>query len=115
MGGACGPGRGGSGGSLQTERGERQLPGAEGGFGASDAPGSQGRAGTIGVRVAVALLDGYKRWISPLLPRACRFSPSCSQYARLAVLKHGVAKGSALAAWRVLRCNPFHPGGVDLP
>jgi hypothetical protein len=57
----------------------------------------------------------YKRWVSPLLPRACRFSPTCSEYARLAVSKHGVLYGSALAAARLGRCHPWHPGGIDLP
>jgi uncharacterized protein len=66
-------------------------------------------------RLLVALLGVYKRRISPLLPSACRFSPTCSEYARLALLKHGLWRGSALAAWRLLRCQPFHPGGIDLP
>lgn len=66
-------------------------------------------------RLLVALLEGYKRWVSPLLPPACRFVPTCSEYARLAVLEHGPARGAALALWRLLRCHPFHPGGVDVP
>lgn len=66
-------------------------------------------------RLAVALLGVYKRRVSPLLPRACRFSPTCSEYARLALLKHGFWRGSLLAAGRLLRCQPFHPGGIDLP
>lgn len=66
-------------------------------------------------RLLVALLGVYKRRVSPLLPRACRFSPTCSEYARLALLKHGFWRGSALATWRLLRCQPFHPGGIDLP
>jgi putative membrane protein insertion efficiency factor len=66
-------------------------------------------------RLAVLMLEVYKRRVSPLLPAACRFTPTCSEYARLALLKHGLARGSALAAWRLLRCQPFHPGGVDLP
>jgi putative membrane protein insertion efficiency factor len=67
------------------------------------------------VRLLVALLDLYKRRVSPLLPPACRFTPTCSEYARLALLKHGLARGLTRAAWRLLRCQPFHPGGVDLP
>jgi uncharacterized protein len=63
----------------------------------------------------VAALEAYKRWISPLLPRACRFSPTCSEYARLAVLKYGLWRGGARAMGRLLRCHPFHPGGIDLP
>jgi len=66
-------------------------------------------------RLVVALLVGYKRWISPLLPRACRFAPTCSEYARLAVLRHGVLRGGAMAAWRLCRCQPFALGGIDLP
>lgn len=66
-------------------------------------------------RLAVWLLGAYKRRVSPLLPRACRFSPTCSEYARLVYLKHGFWRGSALTANRLLRCNPFHPGGIDLP
>ncbi|HKV10651.1 MAG TPA: membrane protein insertion efficiency factor YidD [Thermoanaerobaculia bacterium] len=66
-------------------------------------------------RLMVALLGVYKRRISPLLPSACRFSPTCSEYARLALLKHGFWRGSFMAAGRLLRCQPFHPGGIDLP
>jgi hypothetical protein len=65
--------------------------------------------------VIAAALGAYKRWLSPLLPRSCRFAPTCSEYARLAVLEHGALAGGALAVGRVLRCHPFHPGGVDLP
>ncbi len=66
-------------------------------------------------RLLVYLLELYKRRVSPLLPRACRFSPTCSEYARLALLKHGLWRGGLLAAGRLLRCQPFHPGGIDLP
>lgn len=66
-------------------------------------------------RILSECLRLYKQWISPLLPRACRFSPTCSEYARLAVVKHGALRGSLLAAGRLLRCQPWHPGGVDLP
>jgi uncharacterized protein len=66
-------------------------------------------------RLLVFLLELYKRRVSPLLPRACRFSPTCSEYARLALLKHGLWRGSLLATGRLLRCQPFHPGGIDLP
>lgn len=67
------------------------------------------------IRLLVALLDFYKRRISPLLPRSCRFTPTCSEYARLALLQHGLVRGLALTAGRLLRCQPLHPGGVDLP
>ena len=66
-------------------------------------------------RPLVVLLEVYKRRISPLLPPSCRFTPTCSEYARLALLKHGLARGLTLTAWRLLRCQPLHPGGVDLP
>lgn len=59
------------------------------------------------------LIRGYQRFISPALPPSCRFYPSCSTYALEAVAKHGLLRGSWLAAWRLMRCHPFHPGGVD--
>ena len=59
------------------------------------------------------LLKGYKKLISPYLIRSCRFHPSCSAYAIDAVEEFGAIKGSALAMWRVLRCNPFSRGGYD--
>jgi uncharacterized protein len=64
-------------------------------------------------RCALWILQGYKRWISPLLPPACRFVPTCSEYAMEAVEKHGVLGGAVRAAWRVLRCNPLSRGGYD--
>ena len=64
-------------------------------------------------RVLLAMLRFYKRSISPLLPNACRFTPTCSEYAMEAIQKHGVLKGTGLAIWRVLRCNPFCKGGYD--
>jgi len=65
--------------------------------------------------VLLQLLRLYKRLISPLLPRSCRFEPSCSEYARLAILKYGALRGSFKAMGRLLRCHPFHPGGIDRP
>ena len=55
----------------------------------------------------------YKRFLSPLLPAACRFHPSCSSYALQALHKHGALRGVRLTVWRLLRCQPFHPGGFD--
>ncbi|MGH9868631.1 MAG: membrane protein insertion efficiency factor YidD [Candidatus Polarisedimenticolia bacterium] len=66
-----------------------------------------------GQRAALVLLQAYKRLVSPLLPRACRFEPTCSRYGYEAVARYGVMKGSYLAMRRVLRCHPFHPGGFD--
>jgi len=64
-------------------------------------------------RLLVRLIDLYRARVSPLLPRLCRFEPSCSAYAREALLRHGAAKGALLAVWRVLRCNPLCRGGED--
>ena len=64
-------------------------------------------------RAAILLLRGYKRFISPLLPPACRFVPTCSEYAAEAIGKYGIVKGSALALWRLLRCHPLCRGGHD--
>ena len=66
-------------------------------------------------RLLLGALRLYKRYVSPLLPRACRFEPTCSQYAYEAILKYGPWRGSLRAAGRLLRCHPFHPGGVDPP
>jgi len=61
----------------------------------------------------LAVLRLYKVLISPLLPPSCRFAPSCSDYAFEAIAKHGVIRGIALAAYRLVRCNPWNPGGLD--
>lgn len=61
----------------------------------------------------LAPLRFYKRFISPILPPACRFEPSCSEYAIEAIEVHGSWHGSRLALWRLLRCNPFCRGGFD--
>jgi putative membrane protein insertion efficiency factor len=57
----------------------------------------------------------YQAVLSPLLPQACRFHPSCSNYFILAVNKHGPLRGACKGIWRVCRCNPFNAGGYDPP
>jgi putative membrane protein insertion efficiency factor len=64
-------------------------------------------------RVLVALIGGYRRFVSPLLAPRCRFEPSCSAYALEAVREHGALRGTWLAVRRIGRCHPFHPGGFD--
>jgi putative membrane protein insertion efficiency factor len=68
-------------------------------------------------RVLLYLLDLYRRWLSPaihaLKPGGCRYVPTCSEYASIAIATHGPMRGVALTAWRVLRCNPFTRGGLD--
>jgi len=59
------------------------------------------------------LIRAYQFTLSPVLGPACRFYPSCSRYGFQAIQKHGALKGSLLAIWRVVRCNPFNPGGYD--
>jgi uncharacterized protein len=63
--------------------------------------------------LVIGLLRLYKGLISPLLPSACRFYPTCSDYARQAVEKHGVPRGVWLGLKRLCRCHPFHQGGFD--
>ncbi len=63
--------------------------------------------------VLLLLVRAYRRLVSPLLPPACRFYPSCSAYAETALRRHGALKGSWLTARRLARCHPFHPGGID--
>lgn len=66
------------------------------------------------LRTAVlAPLRAYQRAISPLLPARCRYYPTCSEYAVRAIRSYGVARGTVLAVWRLLRCNPLSSGGID--
>ncbi|WP_276531912.1 membrane protein insertion efficiency factor YidD [Brevibacillus invocatus] len=62
----------------------------------------------------VWLIRGYQKFISPLKPPTCRFAPTCSYYAIEAVRRFGALKGGWLALRRILKCHPFHPGGIDL-
>ena len=64
-------------------------------------------------RILLALIRGYRRYLSPLKRPCCRFYPTCSAYALEAVEKYGALKGSWLALKRILKCHPFHPGGND--
>ncbi len=65
------------------------------------------------VALIAVIIRGYQLLISPILPAACRFYPSCSEYARQAFLKHGPFKGLKLTCKRLVKCHPYHPGGVD--
>ena len=64
-------------------------------------------------RLCVALLMLYRACLSPLIGPACRFHPTCSVYAQDAIQQYGVLKGLMMAGLRLLKCHPFHPGGVD--
>lgn len=64
-------------------------------------------------RLLVLALRGWQRFISPLYGPRCKYHPSCSAYAITAISRHGPVRGTALAGWRVLRCNPFSDGGYD--
>ncbi len=68
---------------------------------------------SVAARILAAAIVGYRRWLSPLLARRCRFEPSCSAYALGAVRSYGAVRGGYLAVRRVLRCHPFNPGGLD--
>ncbi len=65
--------------------------------------------------LAISLVRGYQRVVSPLLPRRCKYYPTCSEYAVESIRMFGVSRGFVLATWRVLRCNPWSRGGVDRP
>lgn len=64
-------------------------------------------------RILLILIRGYRRWVSPLTPPACRFTPTCSAYAEEAVRRHGGLRGGWLAFRRLLRCHPFGGRGYD--
>ncbi len=63
--------------------------------------------------IIIYLIKFYQKVLSPLKPRCCRFYPTCSQYAIDGITKYGIFKGGLMAIWRILRCNPFNPGGYD--
>ena len=79
---------------------------------ASDELPRETRAG-IGTRLAVVLLHGWHRYLSPAVGPACRFEPSCSCYTATAVERYGVMRGLWLGVRRLARCHPYHPGGFD--
>ena len=64
-------------------------------------------------KAMLGMIRFYRGAISPYTPAACRFTPTCSAYAQQAIEKYGARKGAILAARRILRCHPFHPGGYD--
>jgi putative membrane protein insertion efficiency factor len=64
-------------------------------------------------RPLLALIGAYRRWISPSMARRCRYEPSCSAYAAESIKRFGALRGTLLAGWRILRCNPFSHGGFD--
>jgi putative membrane protein insertion efficiency factor len=69
---------------------------------------------SLAARALLAVVGFYSRAVSPALPARCRFYPTCSAYAAEAVARHGAGRGSWLALRRLLKCAPWHPGGVDL-
>jgi putative membrane protein insertion efficiency factor len=64
-------------------------------------------------RLLVAPITAYQRFVSPLLPRRCKYEPTCSAYASQAIGRYGMLRGLVLGSWRVLRCNPWSHGGYD--
>ncbi len=63
--------------------------------------------------IAVAPVRFYQRFISPAIPRRCKYHPTCSQYSVTAIREYGILRGLVLSTWRLLRCNPWSHGGVD--
>lgn len=64
-------------------------------------------------KILIQMIKFYRKYISPMKSTKCPYYPSCSEYGLEAIEKHGAVKGSALAAWRIVRCNPFSKGGYD--
>ncbi|TET19783.1 MAG: membrane protein insertion efficiency factor YidD [Candidatus Cloacimonadota bacterium] len=63
--------------------------------------------------IAIFIIKSYRNIISPLFPRTCRFYPSCSSYCLLSIERYGLFRGGLRGILRILKCNPFHPGGYD--
>ena len=70
-------------------------------------------SGIISRKILVTLIKFYQKAISPVFPHTCRFYPTCSNYSIEAIEKYGIFKGGLMSIWRILRCNPFNPGGYD--
>lgn len=68
---------------------------------------------SLGARLGIGLVRGYQRYLSPLKPPVCRFYPTCSHYTLVAIERYGLLRGSWLGFKRIMRCHPFHPGGID--
>jgi len=64
-------------------------------------------------RTIIKIIRLYQWWVSPILGTHCRYYPSCSEYTRIALIRHGLIKGILLGLYRVVRCNPYSEGGVD--
>ena len=64
-------------------------------------------------KLLIRLIRFYQKYLSPLKRTRCPYTPTCSQYGLEAIQKYGAAKGSVMAAWRIMRCNPFSKGGYD--
>ncbi len=76
-------------------------------------PASAHRAARIVRAVAIAPIVVYRRFVSPAIPRRCKYEPTCSRYAVDAIREYGILRGLVLAGWRLLRCNPWSHGGYD--
>jgi uncharacterized protein len=72
-----------------------------------------GRPARVARALMIVPIEVYRRVISPGLPRHCRYEPTCSSYAVQAIREYGILRGLVLAVWRLLRCNPWSPGGYD--
>ncbi|MEN3034414.1 MAG: membrane protein insertion efficiency factor YidD [Aquificaceae bacterium] len=66
-------------------------------------------------KIIIFLIKLWQRFVSPLYAPSCRYYPSCSEYAKLAIEKYGLFKGSLKAIWRIMRCHPLSKGGIDYP
>jgi putative membrane protein insertion efficiency factor len=64
-------------------------------------------------RLAISAIELYQHYVSPWLPSACRFHPTCSEFTKQAIVRHGLLRGLRLGGGRILRCHPLHPGGFD--
>jgi uncharacterized protein len=76
-------------------------------------PPGPGRLAQLARAVAVAPIAVYQRFVSPAIPRRCKYEPTCSRYAVDAIRRYGILRGLVLAGWRLLRCNPWSHGGYD--
>jgi putative membrane protein insertion efficiency factor len=99
-------------GDSDSSEGYEQGPELSGFEEADTEASDEAQGSSIASRLALKLIRGYQR-LSKFTPPSCRFSPTCSEYTRQAIVRYGFMKGAALGAWRICRCNPFVEGGDD--
>lgn len=99
-------------GDCDSSEGNEQRPELSGSSETDSKATDETQGASIAGRIALQIIRGYQK-LSRYTPPSCRFTPTCSEYTRQAIIRYGFLKGAAMGAWRICRCNPFVEGGHD--